>query len=93
MRTAPTGFPTHALAIEWIRVNYDLIINVSSSMNTQSDFRKLLKGTFSFSYHISPSTEKAFIKSWKRPVIWKNGYINPQEATEAALLYILQNLI
>ena len=72
-----TGYilaPTHALAIEWIRVNFGYWIYIMdaggfgySIQNSKIDGDSGIDGIFEFD--------------------------SPQEATEAALLYTLQNLI
>lgn len=63
--------PTHALAIEWLRVNYNIWISV---MQHKVDGEG--------NYYESVVNEMTF-----------SGYNSPQEATEAALLYTLTNLI
>lgn len=78
MRTAPTGFPTHALAIEWIRVNFEIEV-------------------FPVCIRFNSKRKKGY-----QFVTISNNYTNynqegdfsyPQQATEAGLLYTLQNLL
>ena len=77
MRTAPTGFPTHALAIEWIRVNFGIWIQV---FNEEKNF----------GYDIINIKKKTSLGN----LLYRAYAFNsPQQATEAALLYTLQNLI
>lgn len=80
--------PTHALAIEWIRVNFGYWITIYVVRRDT-----VLEGTI---YSYSPTIKKV-------PDELKQGLVvdyfpyqlfnSPQEATEAALMYTLQNLI
>lgn len=75
--------PTHALAIEWIRVNFGISIEINLSFNgnewlwESSKFGKTIN---------TKQTFKNLLESG-------SGFNSPQEATEAALLYVLKNLI
>lgn len=71
-----TPAPTHALAIEWIRVNFEIFLQPLP----------VIKGYVFAIYDLSNPLkliEGEMKKSFK----------SPQEATEAALLYALKNLI
>ena len=69
--------PTHALAIEWIRVNFNIHI-------------------YSFPIYINKAIGLSELSGYcfyaNRDYI-DTEYKTPQEATEAAILYTLQNLI
>lgn len=78
--------PTHALAIEWIRVNFGICIYVGCKEKEDG------------------SGDVWYIPCGRNLPLKKNGQFiidtipylpkeTPQEATEAALLYTLQNLI
>lgn len=69
--------PTHALAIEWIRVNFGIWISV--------DFDT--KYWFTIITNLSEKDEEL------NHEVRGDEHKIPQEATEAALLYTLQNLI
>lgn len=66
--------PTHALAIEWIRVNFGIHIN-SVWLASAKFCGEITKVKSNMELHAV------------------RGYDLPQEATEAALLYTLKNLI
>jgi len=67
--------PSLYVAIEWIRVNYDIWISVDATADL-------------WFYSIrSPSTGKTFVSTSV------NFFNSPQEATDAALKYVLENLI
>lgn len=70
-----TSVPTHALAIEWVRVNFGWFITVQPINNNEWIFVIYTKNI--------PNIRN----------INKVSYNSPQEATEAALLYTLQNLL
>ena len=63
---------THALAIEWIRVNFGIWITV---------------GYLGDGYNCTIQNKEGYTKKAM------GNFNSPQEATEAALLYALQNLI
>lgn len=67
--------PTHALAIEWLRVNFGIWITCSPVINTWCNSISYLKDN-----KMTNSTTLDYFET-------------PQEATEAALLYVLKNLI
>lgn len=77
--------PTHALAIEWVRVNYSLIIESNYAGKNFNDIDDLFKFI----------VNKPFVKgvSFSNKFTDNIYYNSPQEATEAALLYVLNNLI
>jgi hypothetical protein len=85
--------PEQWQVVEWLRVNHGIWISTSTVMKVEPDFIKVKKGTFSFSYHICWATEKQFTVNYNKPVIWGDGFITPQEAMEAGILYVLNNLI
>ena len=66
--------PTLSLAIEWIRVNYKIWIDIQS--------------TVKFKYYVYLIRGKK-IEDFYNLIYFKT----PQEATEAGLLYTLQNLL
>ena len=68
--------PTHALAIEWIRVNFGIGIAISP------------KRGFEFKWYVYFYNGKELLGEIKFAF-----FNSPQEATEAALLYTLKNLI
>lgn len=76
--------PTHSVAIEWIRVNFGIWICVDKNKESK------------FNVHISPKDKNYYVKGIVidgaefNKIEWYNS---PQEATEAALLYTLQNFI
>jgi len=76
--------PTHALAVEWLRVNYDIEV-----------YTKILPGTVS-NYGTTRQWQW-WINNYKDP-LWYYGdtvsefYNSPQEALDAGLLYTLNNL-
>lgn len=72
--------PTYALAIEWIRTNFDHHIE-----NIRNSFDK-------YEYCIDPN-KKLWETLKETPIHSKKQFKIPQEATEAALLYTLKNLI
>ena len=69
--------PTHALAIEWIRVNFGIFIVVGISSTRPIGFH----------YYIQNDRGNETCNSIS------GNYKTPQEATEEALKYVLQNLI
>lgn len=85
--------PTHALAIEWIRVNFNLLIKYSSFMGIESDWRTLKLGTFSYGYSIGGANEEKYIELYNKSIISKQDFNTPHEAIESGLLYTLKELI
>lgn len=85
--------PTIQLARKWIYENYGIWINVSSSMQVESDFRKVKKGTFSFGYTISWGNEEKFTANYNKSIISKDGFKSPEEAYQAGIKYCLTKLI
>ena len=71
--------PTHALAIEWIRVNFEIFLWVEPYKNHAADTNDPIM----FRYVIQT-------KEYKR---YSLEYSTSQEATEAALKYVLEKLI
>lgn len=65
--------PTHALAIEWIRVNFGLWVHVFE-----------MQGVWYLGTNCNDDNGND---------IYLESFNSPQEATEAALLYTLKNLI
>lgn len=74
--------PTHALAIEWIRLNFDIHLSIDVGING-----------FYAHYKISPigNIHSNVKQGWVNDE--SNPYSTPKEATETGLLYILTNLI
>ncbi len=66
--------PTHALVIEWIRVNFGIHIYTPVKDNLTEYF-----GRYAYSEGILNTTYER--------------YETPKEATEAVLLYVVQNII
>lgn len=76
--------PTHAIAIEWIRVNFGIMIFCDKSDGSYFSYIK---------HEEYPHDSKLHI-NWAEITNNINMKCNtPQEATEAALLYVLTNLI
>lgn len=77
--------PTHALAIEWIRVNF----------NKKIEEYWFTMGANEYAFRIIDEyEEKEIYDSFNAAgSSYIGGYSTPQKAIEAALLYILQNLI
>jgi len=73
--------PTHSLAIEWIRVNFGIWIQTLYSYTDSRD---------EYHYHYEIFYRNNRVRKFKASARYYNS---PQEATEAALLYTLQNLI
>jgi hypothetical protein len=71
--------PTHALAIEWIRINYGLWIIILPTAESY------------FTYKIIKM--EGIIETPPYKDVAAYDYRTPQEATEAGLLYTLTNLI
>lgn len=69
--------PTHAIAIEWIRVNFGIWILIDID-----DIKRSLCN---------------YVVKWHNDICFNEargkGYRTPQEATEVALLFVLQQLI
>jgi hypothetical protein len=82
--------PTHSLAIEWIRINFGIIIhsyprtyNETDLMWSYSICRQYHDG------HLVDGLEFPDIQDPNKIPIWSN----PNDSTEAALIYVLSNLI
>lgn len=81
--------PTHALAIKWIRENFKLFIyirlynNLSSYYSYMFTIAKVTRG-------MNKVLHSSGIRDKENKPYW---YDTPEEATEAALLYTLKNLI
>lgn len=73
--------PTHSLAIKWIRENFGIHIEA---------FRQRGINGLGYNFMCVP-TELGKNNSDK--IVNEEGYPSPEEATEAALLYTLKNLI
>ena len=74
------GLITHALAIEWLRINFGIFISI------EQEFR----GTFWAQVHVKSDR---IIPKWDVVGSITNDFNSPQEATEAALKYVLEELI
>ena len=89
--------PTHALAIEWIRVNFDIHVAVTTYLN----IRKLDKMFYEASISNQENGYDGLLQnvSNRLSINWiiepKKYWLfdSPQEATEAALLHVLKELI
>lgn len=81
--------PIHALAIEWIRVNFGIHVQTYKPFHKNYWVVDKIPVEFRVEGHEdSPS--------WGKPMSYgtlKGKFNSPQEATEAALLYVLKNLI
>ena len=84
---------THAVALKWLRINFDIWVEISH-----------VDDTLSFYYYPTITTgrdrnfyDEEFLdqaKTIDEDTIAPNScFLNPEEAMEAALLYILKNLI
>jgi len=74
--------PTHALAIEWIRVNFGIMIWIDIL---------ILSSSHGWAWNVLAYKEGKCICNKQQQANSVN--MTPQEATEAALLYVLTNLI
>lgn len=72
----PFSAPTHALAIEWIRVNKNIFIALIPVWNNVA---------YSYQYQVKDLSNGNQIEY--------SAFNSPQEANEAALLYVLKNLV
>ena len=83
--------PTHALAIEWIRVNFGyhpVLIPTVTSFWTYKIVKVISNSDDDYILGIKSVSDLPPYKE-----VCGYDYSTPQEATEAALLYTLQNLI
>lgn len=80
-----TPIPTHSIAIEWIRVNF----------NKKIEEYWFTMGANEYAFRvIDEYEEKEIYDSFNAAGgSYIGGYPTPQEATEAALLFTLENLI
>lgn len=67
--------PTHALAIEWVRINFEVYISPSYA-----------EGNKKYGYQIFTLDDSYMIAQMY-------SYSSPEEAAEAGLLYVIENLI
>jgi hypothetical protein len=72
--------PTHALAIEWIRVNYNVFISIHQEY----------KGIFWAQVHVKGDY---IIPRWEVVAGIHDDYSTPQAATEAGLKFVLEELV
>ena len=70
--------PTHALAVKWIRDNFDIHITTA---------RTYTNSEYNFFYQIY------FLQKKEKILLQCTYFKSPEEATEAALLYTLKHLI
>ena len=70
--------PTHALVIEWLRVNFGMYIDIRQNSISEGNYFLYIKQC---------------IKPFHTLYASNKYYSTPQEATEAALLYVLKELI
>ena len=74
--------PSHAIVIEWLRVNFDIWIKIGKSVelgdlkNFQFDIERDSKKTINSIVHLN-----------------MKSFDNPQESTEAAIKYVLEELL
>jgi len=80
------SFVSQALAIEWIRVNFDLHIHTYPTGMGYYCYE-----VFSIKRRENPKDK--IVQKETTSIQWDELYNTPQEATEAALLYTLKNLI
>lgn len=79
--------PTHALAIKWVRENFNIWISVDwTLLNNEDEVPIKVNWWYMISGEIG-NPEKSIDSTESE------SYSSPEEATEAALLYALQNLI
>ena len=67
--------PTHALAIEWLRVNFEIWISIM-----------YLDSVGNYGFIVTTITDNTEVKE-------EYYHLSPEEATEAALKYVLEELI
>lgn len=72
--------PTHSIAIEWIRMNFSIHIHIEHPMRI---------GDKEYIPIVAKSNRTGYLSN----VMENTKYRSPQEATKAALLYVLKNLI
>lgn len=79
--------PTHALAIKWIRKNFGI--------HVYPQFQMWDGGCWTANWHLKNGKLWQFFDFGKREgIVWeRTKFSSPEKATEAALLYVLQNLI
>lgn len=85
--------PSYALALKWIRENYDILIVPKPVFNGGD-----IKSGFGFDIlglneRQSSSYKNHLWLTWEDHAFKLKPFAIPEEATEAALLYTLQNLI
>lgn len=78
--------PTHAIAIEWLRINFGIWIDIGYEPETGTD---MLNEPYKIEWYSMVS--KIGYLNLDIPTF--HQYNTPQEATEVALLYVLNNLI
>lgn len=88
--------PTHAIAIEWLRVNWNIHIIVG--IQFENKVENYTEEFFEYIYWIYNIPEMRKNNENVLPYIetlstFENGFKTLQEAVEAALLYTLKNLI
>lgn len=83
--------PSHAFAVEWLRVNFEVWISISE-VRDYDEFKNNYLMLQGYSPWIYINKEKRAIQI-ETPKCCKQIFNTPQEATEAALLYVLNNLI
>ena len=69
------GLITHALAIEWLRVNFEIWISIM-----------YLDSVGNYGFIVTTITDNTEVKE-------EYYHLSPEEATEAALKYVLEELI
>lgn len=80
--------PTHSLAIKWIRENFGIHIK----LDWFTDEEKSIDWDFSIQ-KIGTDIDERGNSEYLRDYDVETGFNTPEEATEAALLYTLKNLI
>lgn len=82
MNSSSNGYllcPTHALAIKWIRENF--------GVHVRTDRQPIMKNKFEYFYEIKSGD------GFDTEPIYSGTFKSPEEATEAALRYTLENLV
>lgn len=82
--------PTHALAIEWIRVNHNIWIEIYPTVIEYNESKDKLKWTWR-----GQGLDKFYHNSRLKDTSFRDTtyYNSPQEAVESALKYVLTELI
>jgi len=83
--------PTHAIAIEWIRINFGIYVSAGYYFNPIKLDVILFEAVWSSKSHDGTveNAIKRISENWIENLNEYSLYCSPQEAIEAALLYVL----